>query len=267
MDLTDLVKAMLVPGSTGFLLLGLTMGVILLLVSQRTRRWGLGWLCGLALVYWALSLPVTASALEGMLDSGKEQVTRLGAGESHVAILVLGGGSETFRAQGMVLSSPSEPTALRSLEGARVYRLAGDAIVIASGGPGGESGKGEPASSIIRRLLEANGVPPDSIREESVASSTREEALLLGDMLAGMDVDQVIVVTSPTHMRRALGSLASAGIDATGSPSLEHSETRRATSLGLPGEQALGDSRQALREMMALVYYSVRGWLAPAGIE
>jgi hypothetical protein len=25
----------------------------------------------------------------------------------------------------------------------------------------------------------------------------------------------------------------------------------------------LGDSRQALREVMALIYYSARGWLAP----
>jgi len=266
-DLTDVVKVMLVPGSTGFLLLGLTTGAILLLVGQRTRRWGTGWLCALALVYWLLSLPVTASALEGALDSGQEPLTALGAGERDVTIVVLGGGSETYRAQGMTLSSPSEPTALRSLEGARVYHLAGGALVIASGGPGGESGTGEPDSSLIRRLLEANGVPPGSIREEAVASSTREEALLLADILTGLGIDQVIVVTSPMHMRRALGALAAAGIHATGSPSLEHSETLRAASRFLPGEQALGDSRQALREMMALIYYAARGWLAPAGIS
>jgi len=263
-DLTDLVKAMLIPGSMGFLLLGLTLGLILLLASQRTRRWGTGWLCGLALAYWVLALPLTASALEGALDSGQERLTALAAGEGDVAILVLGGGSETFRAQEMALSSPSEPTALRSLEGARLYHLAGDGIVVASGGPGGESGKGEPESSVIRRLLEANGVPAESIREESVASSTHEEALLLAKMLAGIEVDRVIVVTSPTHMRRALGALAAAGVHATGSPSLEHSETRRSASWCMPGEQALGDSRQALREIMALIYYEARGWLAPA---
>ncbi|MCX6072496.1 MAG: YdcF family protein [Chloroflexi bacterium] len=267
MDLTDVVKAMLVPGSMGFLLFGLTLGLILLLASQRTRRWGLGWLCGLALVYCVLSLPVTASALEGMLDSGQEPLTTLEAGQGSVAILVLGGGSDTFRAQGMALSSPSETTALRSMEGARVYHLADDALVVASGGPGGESGKGEPESSVIRRLLEANGVPPGSIREEAVASSTREEALLLADILTGLGIDQVIVATSPTHMRRALGALAAAGIHATGSPSLEHSETPRAANRFLPGEQALGDSRQALRETMALIYYAARGWLAPAGIS
>ena len=266
MDLTDVVKAMLIPGSTGFLLLGLTLGLILLLADQRTRRWGIGWLCSLALVYWVLALPLTASALERALDSGHEPLMALAAGQGDVAILVLGGGSETYRAQEMVLSSPSEPTALRSLEGARVYHLAGDGLVVASGGPGGDSWKGEPESRVIRRLLEANGVPAEDIREESVASSTREEALLLADMLAGLDPDQIIAVTSPTHMRRALGALAAAGIHATGSPSLEHSETRDAASWYMPGEQALGDSRQALREMMALIYYEARGWLAPAGL-
>jgi uncharacterized SAM-binding protein YcdF (DUF218 family) len=264
-DLADFVKAMLVPGSTGFLLLGLTLGVILLLAKPRTRRWGTGWLCGLAVLYWVLSLPLTAAALEGMLDSGQEPLTTLKAGREDLAILVLGGGSETFRAGGMAASSPSETTALRSMEAARVYHLVGGALVVASGGPGGESGKGEPESRVIRRLLEANGVAAEDIREESVASSTREEALLLASMLAEMDVNRVIVVTSPVHMRRALGALAAAGIHATGSPSLERTESVREEMWYLPGDQALGDSRQVLREMMALAYYAARGWLAPAG--
>ena len=265
MDVTDVVKAMLIPGSTGFLLLGLTLGLILLLASRRTRRWGTGGLCALALAYWILALPVTASALAGALDSGEESLAALGTQQGNVAILVLGGGSETFRARGSEVSSPDEATALRALEGARVYHLAGDALVIASGGPGGGSGRGEPESAILRRLLEANGVPSGSILEESVASSTREEAVFLAEMLVGVEVDQVIVVTSPTHMRRALGALAAEGVQAIGSPSLAYTETRRSTSWYVPSEQALGDSRHALREMMALVYYAASGWLAPVG--
>ncbi len=265
MGLTDFVKAMLVPGSTGFLLLGLSLGVILLLASRQTRRWGIGWLCGLALLYWALSLPLTAAALEGMLDSGQEPLMTLEAGQDGMAILVLGGGSETFRADGMAVSSPSGTTALRSMEAARLYHLAGDATVVASGGPGGESGKGEAESSVIRRLLEANGVASEDIREESVASSTREEALLLASMLSELGIERVVVVTSPMHMRRALGALAAAGVHATGSPSLERTESVRSTRWYLPGDQALGDSRQALREIMALIYYAARGWLARAG--
>jgi uncharacterized SAM-binding protein YcdF (DUF218 family) len=261
--LTEIVKAMLVPGSVGLLLLGLTLGLVLLLAGRRPRRWGVGWLSALALLYWTLALPATASALERLVDSGQEPLAAVAGDQGQVAILVLGGGSETFRARGMAFSSPSEPTALRSLEAARIYRLAGDALVIASGGPGGGSDRGEPESTVIRRLLEAHGVPAERIREESVASSTREEAVILAEMLAGTESDRVIVVTSPSHMRRALGTLAAAGVHAIGSPSLEHTETRRAVSCCLPSEQALGDSRQAIREMMALVYYGARGWLAP----
>jgi uncharacterized SAM-binding protein YcdF (DUF218 family) len=262
-DLTDIVKAMLVPGSMGFLLSGLTLGLILLLAHRRTQRWGAALLLLLTLLYWVLSLPATASALEAVLESDQEPLTSIEAGHGDVAILVLGGGSETFQASGMRSTSPSESTALRSLEAVRVYHLAGNAVVIASGGAGGEYGKREPESRIIRQLLEDHGVPASSIREETISSSTREEALLLADMLAGSDSDQVIVVTSPTHMRRALGALAAAGVHASGSPSLEHSETRQAGSAWLPSEQALRDSRQAAREMMALVYYAARGWLAP----
>jgi uncharacterized SAM-binding protein YcdF (DUF218 family) len=262
-DLIDVVKAMLVPGSTGLLLLGLTLGLALLLAGERTRRWGVGCLAGLAMVYWLLALPITASALERLLSTGFAPVAEAGAEQGETAIVVLGGGTDTFRTDGLGLSVPGEATALRALEGARVYRVLGEALVIPSGGPGGEAGKGEPESSVIRRVLEANGVPPERILEESAASSTREEALALAVMLAEGDISRVIVVTSPTHMRRALGALAAVGVVAVGSPSREHSETRRAASPILPSERALGDSRQALREVMALVYYAARGWLAP----
>ncbi len=263
MDLTDVVKAMLVPGSTGLLLLGLTLALALMLAGERTRRWGVGCLAGLAMVYWLLALPITASTLERFLSTGLAPVAEAEGQRGETAILVFGGGTDTFRAEGLGLSVPGEATALRALEGARMYRLLSPAIVISSGGPGGEAGKGEPESKVIRRVLEEMGVPADQILEESSSSSTREEAVVLAAMLADGDMARVVVVTSPTHMRRALGSMAAVGVDAIGSPSREHSESRRAASPILPSERALGDSRQALREVMALVYYAARGWLAP----
>jgi uncharacterized SAM-binding protein YcdF (DUF218 family) len=263
-DLTDVVKAILVPGSTGFLLLGLTMGVILLLVSQRTRRWGLGWLLILAGVYWLLALPMTASILEDTLANGFTPLDADAEVASADVIIVLGGGSETYLAEGLGVSAPSEATALRALEAVRVFRLTQAPLVVASGGAAGKSGRGAPDSTVIRHVLEANGVPKERILEESSASSTREEALALAEMLEVRDVGRVILVTSPTHMRRALGALAAVGVVATGSPSMEHSESRRlAATLFMPSESALGDSRHVMREIMALVYYAVRGWLGP----
>jgi uncharacterized SAM-binding protein YcdF (DUF218 family) len=264
-DLTDVVKAMLVPGSAGFLLLGLTMGVILLLAGRRTRRWGLGWLLILAGVYWLLALPITASILEDALANGYGPLDADAEMASADVIIVLGGGSETYLAEGLGVSAPSEATALRALEAVRVFRMTQAPLVVASGGAGGESGRGVPESTIIRRVLEANGVPEERILEESSASSTREEALALAEMLQARDIGQVILVTSPTHMRRALGALAAVGVEAIGSPSRQHSESRRlaATSV-LPSESALGDSLQVMREVMGLVYYAVRGWLGPS---
>jgi uncharacterized SAM-binding protein YcdF (DUF218 family) len=264
MDPIELVKAMLVPGSTGFLLLGLTAGLVLLATEGRSRRWGVRWLVLLAALYWVLSLPITAAGLEAVLDSGSVPLSEAPPTGADV-VIVFAGGSETFRAGDLAFSAPSESTALRALEGARLYHLLGQPRVIASGGPGGEGGRGEPESSILRAILQAHGVAPDRILEESRSTSTREEALLLADMLAGMDAGQVIVVTSPSHMRRVLGALAEEGISALGSPSREHNATHQGGSPLLPGDRALGDSRQAMREILALIYYGVRGWLAPIG--
>jgi uncharacterized SAM-binding protein YcdF (DUF218 family) len=262
-DLIEVVKAMLVPGSASFLLLGLTVGLALILASLRTRRWGIAWLTILAATYWLLSLPATASFLEGALIGDVRPLQAASAAPGAQAIVVLGGGSETFRAEDLAVSAPSEPSALRALEAARVYGLVPTLLVIPSGGPGGVAGLGEPESTVMRRVLEANGIPTERIVEEALASSTREEALALGEILAERGVSRVIVVTSPTHMRRALGALAAVGIAPIGSPSREHSESRPAVGALLPSERALGDSRQALREVMALIYYAARGWLAP----
>jgi uncharacterized SAM-binding protein YcdF (DUF218 family) len=261
-DLSELVKAMLVPGSSGFLLLGLTVGLALMVAGERARRWGVRWLALLAGLYWVLSLPITAAGLEAALDSGSVPLDDAAPAQADV-VIILGGGSETFRAGELAYSAPSESTALRALEGARLYHLLGEPLVIASGGPGGEGGRGEPESRMLRAILEANGVPPDRILEEARSSSTREEAILLAEMLAGIPAERVVVVTSPSHMRRALGALAAEGIQALGSPSREHNASRQTRTPLLPGDRALGDSRQAMREVIALIYYGLRGWLAP----
>lgn len=264
MELSEVVKAMLVPGSSGFLLLGLTVGLVLLVAGERIRRWGVRMLGLLAVLYWVLSLPITAAGLEAVLDSGSVALDGTSPIQADV-VIVFGGGSETFRADDLAYSAPSESTALRALEGARLYHLLGGPLVIASGGPGGEGGRGEPESRILRAVLESNGVPPERIMEESLSTSTREEAVLLAEMLSGMTADTVVVVTSPSHLRRALQSLAAEGITAIGSPSREHNASRQTRAPLLPGDQALGDSRQAMREILALVYYGLRGWLAPVG--
>lgn len=263
MDTIDVVKTLLVPGSTGFLWIGLTAGWILVIIGPRVRRWGVGLLGGLAILYWALALPLTSSALARSLEGEAQPLSTVDADQ--VVIIVFGGGSRTFRARGMQVSSPSEATALRALEGARLFHLANDAIVIASGGPPGPAGLGEPESAVIRRLLMSNGVPGDRIREESSSSSTREEVVLLAGLLQEMGERQVIAVSSPTHMQRVLGALAKEGVHARGSPSLEFSETRQPSPWYSPTEQALEDSRQVLREWMALVYYAARGWLGATG--
>jgi uncharacterized SAM-binding protein YcdF (DUF218 family) len=235
-----------------------------LLAGRRTRRWGQGWLLILAGVYWLLALPITDSILEDALADDFKPLGADAKAASVDVIIVLGGGSETYLAGGLGVSAPSEATALRALEAARVFHMTQAALVIASGGAGGESGRGVPESTVIRHVLEANGVPEERILEESSASSTREEALALAEMLKAREVGRVILVTSPTHMRRALGALAAVGVEAIGSSSSEHSGSRRlAASPFLPSESALGDSRQVMREVMGLVYYALRGWLSP----
>ncbi len=260
-SLVELIKAGFLPGSTTFLMFSLAIGVLLLLLGRKTRRWGIGWLIALLLGYVVLSLPVVAGALESALADGYQPSADQAKGAQ--LIVVLAGGSETYWANGREVDSLGEAGALRALEAVRVYRLLGAPQVIASGGPGGEDGEGDAESGILKAAMVAAGIPASQITEELTSTDTHEEALAITAMLRPQGMPAFILVTSPTHMRRASLAMRAQGLDPIPSPSRQHSESPGPGGPAwLPGASALNASTQAMREILAWIYYWERGWLA-----
>ena len=263
MDLPiEFIKAYFIPGSETFLLLGLLVGVILIYSSASTRKWGDALLGALAVLYLLLSMPIVARGLEHALLDGSQPIREASEASGAQTIVVLAGGSATYRANGGEINELSDATSLRVLEAVRVFKLLAEADVLVSGGAGEDVGILTPESAPMLEELGAAGVPMDRVRLESQSGSTREQAVNLAGLMSASSDPRFVLVTSPIHMRRALATLRAEGLDPVPSPSAQHSEGHVVISGGLiPHPAALDASEAAMREALALGYYRLQGWL------
>jgi uncharacterized SAM-binding protein YcdF (DUF218 family) len=261
--LIEIVAALikeLLPGSILFLLIGVTIGVVALLLSRTRRTAPLVWLSLLAIFYWLISLPIVPHAMEGWLGAGYAPLASAAEAEGAQHVVVLGGGGVTLKGAQGSYDSPSTATAYRLLEAERLYRLLGDPILILSGGAAGREGEGTPESELMRAVLVARGVPEERIWVETASPDTHENAILVGDLLEEKGVDQFVLVTSQAHMRRAMGAFAAEGMNPIPSAAV-HEADGEGRSPFLPSGDALAESELVFREIFALIYYQLRGWL------
>jgi uncharacterized SAM-binding protein YcdF (DUF218 family) len=263
----EFIKAYLIPGSFPFLMIAATVGALGLFLRDRWAGWSRRGLVGLLAGYWVLSLPACASRLEMSLARPYAPLEASQARDAGIrTIVILGGGIETYRDGQQALFALSDSTALRVLEGARLYGLIGDPWVIASGGGEGgslaENGR-IPESQAMRQALVSLGVPSARIKLESSSTNTRDEAVNVKAMLGENPSEPLVLVTSPTHMRRALASFRAVGLEPIPSVSAQQtSASGGGLRALLPSPDALTDSTIVLREYLALAYYGLRSWMS-----
>jgi len=128
------------------------------------------------------------------------------APNKRTAIVLLGSGSwHAMDWDGRIAVYPDPAAATRELETARVFRLVNPAVVISSGGNPHPNRPMVPGGEAMKEHLVALGVPADRILVETESGTTRDEALIVDRILKAQGIEQVILVTSETHMRRSLG--------------------------------------------------------------
>jgi len=116
----------------------------------------------------------------------------------------------------------------------------------------------------IRRELVFRGVPPEAILLELKATNTAEHARFIRELGIGdIETSKYLVVTSPTHMRRAVAAFRAAGFRKVYGAAAR----ARATGENLGGAQALRydiwysviQEIVVLRELVALAWYKLNG--------
>jgi uncharacterized SAM-binding protein YcdF (DUF218 family) len=209
--------------------------VLLLLLSWRPFSWTLN------------------ALLEGSYETG-------GAPPAEVGAVVVFSGASFPPQSGQPFSFLDSGTNLRCREAAEAYAKLGRPPVVVCGRSTIDVRDADSVWDLMSRQLQSWGVPETRIRIESRGASTYQQALYAAEMLREMGVQRVAVVTEGYHMRRAAGCLKRQGFETVAAP---------AGTRGFPDEiewrdfvpspQAEKVSEEALREMLALVFYKVAG--------
>jgi uncharacterized SAM-binding protein YcdF (DUF218 family) len=156
---------------------------------------------------------VGAGLLARTLSDGYRPLASADEARGAQVIVVFGAGSFNMRAAGRQLSSVTLDAGLRVLEAARLFDLLKGPLVIASGGITEPDLAAAPESAALQRALIDLGVPADRILLESRSKNTRDEVLIVKQMLAERGLTNFVLVTSPMHMRRSCSVLATGPSD------------------------------------------------------
>ncbi|MBI3493393.1 MAG: YdcF family protein [Acidobacteria bacterium] len=233
---------------------------IALLHHRRTAVWARRWLTALLLTYWFLATPFGAWLTSLPMSARYRPLETREQARGAQAVVVLGGGTLSHVADGMALDDVGS-TAFRLIEAVRVYKLLGDPLVVVSGGNTQQLEPPRPEAHAYREAAISLGVPASRIVVEDRGMTTREEAVYLKPILAARGLTQCVIVTSPTHMGRALAAFRAVGLDPVPSAARQWGNQEMSLWSIMPTRQSLTVSDTALYDYLATVYYWMRGWL------
>lgn len=170
------------------------------------------------------------------------------------AIVILGAGQKTFAPEYEAKSTASTRTLVRLAYGAVLFRRTALPILL-SGGAGLDDEDSE-AKVMARALRDIFSVPSKWMEEKS--RNTRENASLSGEMLKNAGIRRILLVTEAWHMRRALLSFKSTGLDVVPAPTNFISRPREGAILTwLPNAEAMAISSRSLHEWIGYIWYRV----------
>jgi uncharacterized SAM-binding protein YcdF (DUF218 family) len=272
----DFAKEFLVPGSFWFLTLAATFCTIALFGPPAWRSRGRAILAIVLAWYWVTSLPITADILRALSLSRVDHLRDASMTRSADVIVVLGNGTLAYHTSVGGIVVPLPQTASNILEGVEQHRQHPTIPIIASGGGAssgfparagpGWSGAGDVHSdseaSAIKEALTANGVPSDLISLEDQSTNTREQAADVSRLMKAKGMSVCWLVTAATHMPRAMTAFRAQGIQTIPEPAgpptsgpLQPQGWLRY----LPSSDARSDSRDAIYEVAASIYYWMGG--------
>lgn len=257
--LTKVLQTLIFPVgiSSALILLGL---VLVMVQRRRTRlqKFGIFLLsCGLA-VFWISSIAPTSTWLTAALE--RDYPPRPIADMPHADVgIVLGG----------ALGGQAPPRIMPDLGGgadriwlaARLYHHGTVPRLLVVGGNTPWTPKAPPEAEMIRDLLVEWGVPATDIAVETGSQNTwqnaqgaREAMQLSGDSTA-------LLITSGSHMARAMATFRKAGIDVIPATAEVHVTVGGAFTILdlLPNAGALNGTTIAIKEHLGLLVYRLMG--------
>ncbi len=153
----------------------------------------------------------------------------------------------------------------RLLHAARLYRASRAPLVVVAGGNAFRSGNDDQEeATAAREILMELGVPGSAIVAETQSRNTYENAIETAQILRDKGLRRILLVTSASHMPRAMAVFRSQQIDSIAQPTqIVSVETDRPSLLRwIPEAEYLHHSRIAIKEYFGFFVYRWRGWIS-----
>jgi uncharacterized SAM-binding protein YcdF (DUF218 family) len=210
-------------------------------------------------VLWLASMPVSSNWLVAQLEGNYPAAPIDTVSHADVAI-VLGGSI------GQPVPPRVEPdlyeAADRILYAARIFRAGKVGHILVSGGNLPWEPAAKPESQLVSDLLIEFGVPSQAIVQDPTSQTTRENAVNSAAILAAQGWHTALLITSAIHMPRALAVFLRVGVQvipATTDVRVVLPLYRTPLDV-LPDAAALAQTTEAIKELIGLAVYRVRGW-------
>ncbi len=186
-------------------------------------------------------------------------------------IVVLGGGTETkaWPRQMVEISGAGD----RILYGAELLNAGyGDYLLTGGSYIDWQHGTDSSPASEMAEIAVKLGVPKDKILVQDRSINTQEEAVEDAKILRELGVDEIILVTSATHMMRSVGLFEAQGLKVIPAPTdygytdddwetlMTFSWARLHTYI-IPQASNMSSLETALKEYIGIVVYRLRGWM------
>lgn len=231
-----------------------------LLYLRRGTSWGRRWLTAVLLAYGFLATPMGSGLVALPLARRQPRLSSVAEANGAQAVVMLGGGITSHMAGGMTIDD-LDSSALRLIEGVRVYRLLGDPLLVVSGGNTQELDPPRTEAAAFRTAAIALGVPASRILAETESMTTRDQAVAIGRLLAVRRIETFVLVTSPIHMSRSLAAFRAVGLKPVASASELRGDPGDMSWSLAPDRASIGIADAALYEYLAWAYYWARGWV------
>lgn len=233
----------------------LLLWALLLLLRRKTRWFGILIVLLVTVLLFAGSYAPLSNPLISQLENQYPSYPPQEHAEID-AIAVLGSWHQSTTTQ--PLTSEISPTGVvRLVEGLRIYRLNPGSKLIFTGYPGLNRDP-LPYPEKLAELALALGVPAEDIETHSGPRDTREEARLIA---ATYPAAKLVLVTSASHMPRAMALFRGAGLDPVPAPTA-HSSKPFAGWWTFPRGSNLADSENWVHEQLGLLWARLLGQTA-----
>jgi len=226
-----------------FILVSLVFGLF------NRRKTALGIMTFTIIAFYLLSMNAFSNLLIAPLENRYPPISKA---EDSRAIVVLGGGyndSSPEYGGGPALAPAAEKRVVYGLELSRRF----DLPLIFSGGKGYNVKTEGTEADAAYRLWQSLGLAKNRITLEKDSLDTRTNASGVAGIVKG---ERIILVTSASHMPRAMFSFEKAGINAIPAPTDYRAKRSPFTWTDyMPDISALENSNSALHEYVGLAYY------------